>query len=65
MLSILTTRFLNADLAYESWYQQRLCLETWHIDSAHAPLNRDEFKSVFTHVTNDHVFHPKQKKMFA
>ena len=22
-------------------YHQRLCLEAWHIDSAHAPLNRD------------------------
>ncbi|CAH3163802.1 unnamed protein product, partial [Pocillopora meandrina] len=23
-------------------YQQRLCLEAWHINSAHAPLNRDD-----------------------
>ena len=23
-------------------YHQRLCLETWHINSAHAPLNRDD-----------------------
>ena len=23
-------------------YHQRLCLEAWHIDSAHAPLNRDD-----------------------
>ena len=23
-------------------YHQRLCLEAWHINSAHAPLNRDD-----------------------
>ena len=23
-------------------YHQHLCLETWHINSAHAPLNRDD-----------------------
>ena len=23
-------------------YHQRCCLEAWHINSAHAPLNRDE-----------------------
>ena len=23
-------------------YHQRRCLETWHINSAHAPLNRDD-----------------------
>ena len=24
------------------WYHQRLCLEAWHINSAHAPLNRGD-----------------------
>ena len=23
-------------------YHQHLCLEAWHINSAHAPLNRDD-----------------------
>ena len=23
-------------------YRQRLCLEVWHINSSHAPLNRDD-----------------------
>ena len=23
-------------------YHQRLCLEAWHINSAHAPFNRDD-----------------------
>ena len=23
-------------------YHQRLCLEAWHVNSAHAPLNRDD-----------------------
>ena len=23
-------------------YHQRLCLEAWHINSAHTPLNRDD-----------------------
>ena len=23
-------------------YHQRLCLDAWHINSAHAPLNRDD-----------------------
>ena len=32
--------------SYNSWthrrYHQCLCLEAWHINSAHAPLNRDD-----------------------
>ena len=29
-------------LHFISGYHQHLCLEAWHINSAHAPLNRDD-----------------------
>ena len=29
-------------------YHQRLCLEAWHITSAHAPLNRDQAVCLLT-----------------
>ena len=34
-------------------YHQRLCLEAWHINSAHAPLNRDDgglFPDAYLHL---------------
>ena len=37
---MLTIQKLNS---LSSWrYHQRFCLEAWHINSAHAPLNRDD-----------------------
>ena len=38
-------------------YHQRLCLENWHIDSTHAPLNGDNGG-----VTSWRLFTPRQKK---
>ena len=33
----------NSKIISTNWrYRQRLCLETWHINTAHAPLNRDD-----------------------
>ena len=33
----------NSKIITTNWcYHQRLCLEAWHINSAHAPLNRDD-----------------------
>ena len=36
-------------------YHQRRCLEAWHINSAHAPLNRDDgglLPDVYLHLIN-------------
>ena len=38
-------------------YHQRLCLENWHIDSTHAPLNGDNGG-----LTSWRLFTPRQKK---
>ena len=36
-------------------YHQRRCPEAWHINSAHAPLNRDDgglLREAFLHLVN-------------
>ena len=40
-------------------YHQRLCLEAWHINSAHAPLNREDGGLL------PDAFTPRQKKKTA
>ena len=45
--TLLFSAFIRGDLnskiiTTNRRYHQRLCLEAWHINSAHAPLNRDD-----------------------
>ena len=43
-------------------YHQRRCLEAWHINSAHAPLNRDDgglLPDAYLHLINRWCHHPK------
>ena len=42
-------------LVLDASYHQRRCLEAWHINSAHAPLNRDDgglLPDVYLHLIN-------------
>ena len=32
----------NGNIRLRKKNHQRLCLEAWHVNSAHAPLNRDD-----------------------
>ena len=44
-VKFLFVKFVTLDaqrLSASHLMQQRLCLEAWHINSAHAPLNRDD-----------------------